>query len=472
MFMRVCHWMPHALGEHVSAVCVCVHACACESSASTDPSTDVSSSQAAPASRSTAQLHGRTSLAPRLSSIPSLGAVEGRAGDRTKTLARDKRMEVVVAATRGPSPSALPHPTALATQCDRDADTVPPPVALSPHADGVQGWLPDLAAAARATSFQDLRRHLSGRSDAGRTVLPPDLHTLLDAYAVVHNDILVGRAPLRVWIVECHGQQHEEDCGGLGDRVKALRMFFYLCVLSGRALLMSDDWEGVLASEVFTPHRLPAFFLSAEVRQQLLERVRAEGGSAFDQLHFRRSEMLLHPDTMLAAAFTAGAFSNHSVVTVHTSKVPLMVLANETSRYVCHDDGGGSGVGSGATHAPAAWTTPTSLAPHLLSVTPHRAESTDATLHELVRTRMRSRLWDRDPNLPTPVSCVSPRAWDAVFGSQFPMPTSAMLDFLFAPNPTFLTHTLVPMLAALPAWNRPGPRIGVHLRTFELDKRR
>ena len=52
------------------------------------------------------------------------------------------------------------------------------------------------------------------------------------------------------------------------------------------------------------------------------------------------------------------------------------------------------------------------------------------------------------------------------------MPTSAMLDFLFKPSPSFVRETLIPLLSSLPAWTRPGPRIGVHLRTFELDKRR
>ena len=52
------------------------------------------------------------------------------------------------------------------------------------------------------------------------------------------------------------------------------------------------------------------------------------------------------------------------------------------------------------------------------------------------------------------------------------MATSAVLDFLFKPSPSFIAEALVPMLSVLPAWTRPGPRIGVHLRTFELDKRR
>jgi nuclear pore complex protein Nup62 len=52
------------------------------------------------------------------------------------------------------------------------------------------------------------------------------------------------------------------------------------------------------------------------------------------------------------------------------------------------------------------------------------------------------------------------------------MATGPMLDFLFKPQGVFVQEALIPMLQQLPAWNRPGPRVGVHLRTFELDKKR
>ena len=268
---------------------------------------------------------------------------------------REKRIDVAAAAGVDASASPLPHPTALATRCDADAGVVPAPVGLSPLDNG-SGWVPDLAAAAAATSFPELRFHLSGRSNVAAAVLPADLPLLLQQYRDVHADILAGRRPLRVWIIECHGESHEDDCGGLGDRVKALRMFFYLCVASGRALLMSDDWEGVPASEIFLAHGIPDFYVTDAMRRQLRDMVAKAPAApppvtplfaapglppqpgAFPRLHFRRSEMVGHTDAMLAAAFTAAAFSNDSVLTVHTSKVPLMVLANETLRYSC--DGG------------------------------------------------------------------------------------------------------------------------------------
>ena len=85
---------------------------------------------------------------------------------------------------------------------------------------------------------------------------------------------------------------------------------------------------------------------------------------------------------------------------------------------------------------------------------------------------MANPLFARDPSLPSPAYCVTRRAWQALFSGRHPMATSAVLDFLFKPSPSFIAEALVPMLSVLPAWTRPGPRIGVHLRTFELDKRR
>jgi hypothetical protein len=117
--------------------------------------------------------------------------------------------------------------------------------------------VPDLDGALAATSFPHLRQLLSGRPTSGWDNVSEDLTRLMEEYRTVHAEVLAGTRPLRVFVLECEGGDHLGDCGGLGDRVKSLRVFFYLCLLAGRALVLADDWSGVKASTVFSPLALP-----------------------------------------------------------------------------------------------------------------------------------------------------------------------------------------------------------------------
>jgi hypothetical protein len=65
--------------------------------------------------------------------------------------------------------------------------------------------------------------------------------------------------------------------------------------------------------------------------------------------------------------------------------------------------------------------------------------------------------------------CTSAGAHAAVFAPEGYMPFQPMLDFLFAPQPTLLSETLLPMLRRQAAWTSTGPRLCVHLRTFRAD---
>jgi hypothetical protein len=125
--------------------------------------------------------------------------------------------------------------------CVRDAAQLPPLPPLPAPA-----WMPDLDAATSATSFPQLRTLLSGRPPAP---LPPDLAALLAEYAVVHAEVMGGARPQRVLVMEGCGRA-EGQCGGVGDRLKSLRMCFYAAVLSGRALVL-QDWVPVGLGTVF-----------------------------------------------------------------------------------------------------------------------------------------------------------------------------------------------------------------------------
>ena len=125
--------------------------------------------------------------------------------------------------------------------CVRDSAQLPPLPALPVR------WTPDLTRAATADSWQQLRYLLSGR--VGEPV-SEDLQALLREYSKLHADIVAGRRPLRVLVMEGCGYV-DGRCGGLGDRLKSLRMCFYVALLSERALLL-QDWYPVSVTAVLT----------------------------------------------------------------------------------------------------------------------------------------------------------------------------------------------------------------------------
>jgi hypothetical protein len=409
----------------------------------------------------------------------------------------------------------LPAPT---TRCEADAGLPP----LLPARAAGPGWLPDLAAAAAADSFPALRRALSGRPPP---VVPADLAALLTAYTALHADILSGTAPLRVFIVRCRGEPSApgggggggggggvgdagvsssggEECGGLGDRLKSLRLFFYLCLLSGRALLLADDWSGVRASAVFAPAGVPDLYLTPG----LLARVPALGRPN-GTIWYGRGEMLLHTDEQVAARFVGAAFSDSGVVEVHASKNPLAVLAAATRLAQCPASVMGrlpAGSAAGGSAAPLAAGVPLAsgegtlgtaaavsaasaaeaaaaaaaataaagggavAAAHAAKVVADAAQEDSPEVTAALAQLVFGGAWQPGPQ----ATCATPRALDAVFGGPAPLSTAVAMDFLFRPHPKFLSHSLVPLAAALPAWNAPGPRVGVHIRTFALDQKR
>jgi hypothetical protein len=117
----------------------------------------------------------------------------------------------------------------------------------APRRAGATGWLPLLANVSAAQDFPQLRYLLSGRRSAPSESDP--LQRVFARYAQLHADILSGRKPFRVFVAVCRDQFL---CGGLGDRVRGLRLIAYVAVLSGRALLL-DDWKSVNIGDVFLP---------------------------------------------------------------------------------------------------------------------------------------------------------------------------------------------------------------------------
>jgi hypothetical protein len=188
------------------------------------------------------------SLQPSSSSVGAVGVNAG--GPPASPLSRHR---ITVRAKQPPPP----------TNCAADSGL--PPL-VSPPSQAVTdgglptplGWVPDLDGLLTAASFPHLRQLLSGRATSGWDTAPKDLTHLMEEYRAVHAEVLAGARPLRVFLLHCTGGgPRVGDCGGLGDRVKSLRMFFYLCLLSGRALVLADDWDGVKSSTVFSPLALP-----------------------------------------------------------------------------------------------------------------------------------------------------------------------------------------------------------------------
>jgi hypothetical protein len=276
---------------------------------------------------------------------------------------------------------------------------IPAPEGLRSGADG---WIPRLDDALNATTFPELRYLLSGRKPDDAYAMDPDLRQLLDEYKVLHDDIMAGRRPMRLWAV--HGSR-----SGTGDRIKGWRVIFYLALLSGRAFVIMDDAK---LDDVFLPGsvdwRVPESLLGRVTNAHYLS---LQGhGEWFDQNQNQQ--------------FSALAFTDGDVHRVYTMRIPLADLKTRVREYVCEDSA--------------------SLPRLAVGVAGHRSRSGAAV-------------------------CVSQSAFDAVFSERAMLPTGPMMDFLFRPHPVLLSTSLVPMLRQLPAWNRPGPRVGVHLRTFFLD---
>jgi hypothetical protein len=128
------------------------------------------------------------------------------------------------------------------------------------HHRSPEPWLPQLQRAGDAQSFPELRKLLSGRD------MPPvddALERVLADYARLHADIVSGRRPWRVWIVDCAGFR---QCGGLGDRVKGVRA----CVRASRVTtLYCDACSLLLRCTVGAPQLRLLFYLSVASQRAL-----------------------------------------------------------------------------------------------------------------------------------------------------------------------------------------------------------
>jgi hypothetical protein len=86
-------------------------------------------------------------------------------------------------------------------------------------------------AAYRAALFPELRwLLLSGRR---RHAMPAAVSDALATSSAVHGDMMAGRSPLLLWMMRGCGAGIV--CGGIGERLKAVRMALYVALLSRRA---------------------------------------------------------------------------------------------------------------------------------------------------------------------------------------------------------------------------------------------
>jgi hypothetical protein len=207
-----------------------------------------------------------------------------------------------------------------------------------------------------------------------------------------------------------------------------------------------------LCASVWPPTHPPHTHHLRYLTPDLLARVPALANPTH-RVWFDRHAQALHEDAALASSFVNAAFSTAGVVVVHTSKNPLMRLGNVTLGAVCRPEDPGM-------PPPNALQVGVDLGPQ--GGAPPMPGQPEASLAgaDVTTTSVGRRY------------CVSARAWAAVFAGPAPMPTGPVFDFLFRPNLEFVARSLVPLLRQLPAWNRAGPRVGVHLRTFALDQER
>ncbi len=285
------------------------------------------------------------------------------------------------------------------------------------HANASEGvplaWLPRLDDALNATTFPELRYLLSGRRlDSTSHPSSPDMPELLRRYADMHRAMVNGSVPLRAWIIHYARS-------GVGDRIKGWRVVFYTALMSGRAVFFSSMDVGMV-SDMFLPGevdwRIPP---SLEGQLTSLQEYTPLGWD-------------LNQDRIEQGKLMEMAFTDTVGYLVFTNRIPNQILHELAERYTCR------ALPPGA---------------HRLSLG--------------VRTGVVDGV-DVSSPAGAPV-CVSRDVAAAVFFGDVALPARDMLDFMFRPLPSYLASRLVPMLRRLPAWTSPGPRVGVHVRTFFVD---
>ena len=226
--------------------------------------------------------------------------------------------------------------------------------------------------------------HLSGRQSPVNAVLS----SILEEYRQLHAAMLQGSVPMRAWIVSGCGLNG--GCGGLGDRVKALRLNFYLAVLSKRAIFL-EDWLPVGFQDVFAENQV----------MWRAHRVKRDADMA--TVVFSSSRPGVPPPTFLAAAFSPAARVVRGS-TVFSSFGLNMTLIGSVIKEL-HGD------------------------------------------------------------------VVNDTVWREVFqpSDGRVLPISAMLDFLFKPEPEFMNAFFIPLVDSLPVWSQGVRRVGVHFRTLAAD---
>jgi hypothetical protein len=278
-------------------------------------------------------------------------------------------------------------------------------------------WLPRLDDALKATTFPELRFLLSGRRlDSTSHQSSPDMPELLRRYADMHRAMVNGSEPLRAWII--HNAR-----SGVGDRIKGWRAVFYTALMSGRAVFFSSTDVGMV-SDMFLPGevdwRIPP---ALEGQLASLQEYTPLG---WDPLG-TGIEDLAQQGKLMEMAFT-----DTVGFLVFTNRTPNQRLRKLAERYACR------ALPPGA---------------HRLSLGVRTGVVDGVDVSNLAGTAM----------------CVSRDVVAAVFFEDVPLSARDMLDFMFRPLPSYLASRFIPMLRRLPAWTSPGPRVGIHVRTFFVD---
>jgi hypothetical protein len=265
---------------------------------------------------------------------------------------------------------------------------------------------------------------------------------------------------------------------------QALRAYFYLAVAAGRALIIKDDWDGMSAAAVFAVHNIPRLYLTPELQQRLIALQSSRSNKSppsseapvamslnSTSITFSNQGVSQRPNVTLARVLTESAFGGADVVNVRMTSFPTVTeLRTESRRFVCPQQT----TARLSTQFTGTRCSDSTNASTTLPLPVGRRCASGVVMAGVPLSPKEAAQLGEQPRSGSdvPVTCVTAQAWAALFDGPYPIPTGAMMDFLFKPERRFVVDALLPLLRQLPAWNRPGPRIGVHMRTFEADKDR
>jgi hypothetical protein len=287
--------------------------------------------------------------------------------------------------------------------------------------------------------------------------MPPDdapqLTQLLAAYTTLHRDIMSGRRPPRYLVTDrC---DEPGVCGGIGDRMKGLRLLFYTAVMTGRALLL-PRWQGVALDDVVLPHtidwRVP---------------------SHIEDLIATASAAATTPSCALwpyLCPLMDLAFGPAVVVSSAMFCFELDHIAAEVTDRLCVDSPGAAGYGNLRPSRSRR------LAVEDWWPRDHFSGGSGSAGGRGRSNSTRRHCSDRSADVAGSAergggACVPHAVFEALFQTNSPLPFGAMMDYLFKPHPDVVENHLLPLLQ-LDAWKHTGLRVGAHFRSLVADGER